>query len=271
MVFDTHTHTEMSSDSKMPAAQAISAARRAGLGIIFTEHYDADFSGEPGLFRVDAERYLSEYAPLRAPDVLLGVELGLTETSRAANLALVESRAFDFLLGSVHTVWARDIYMDFTGHFTGEAKAKNSERGPLITAEAYFKCVRDMLTSHDYIDSFGHIDYPHRYFSGPAAKLSESFAYAANTEAYDAIFDALIETGTAFEINTRRLGQYAAEKELSLIYRRYAEKGGKYVTIGSDAHNPRDIGANFKKALRIASESGLTAVCFRGRVMEEIK
>ena len=43
MIFDAHTHTEISSDSEMKAADALNVAEKLGIGIIFTEHFDFDY------------------------------------------------------------------------------------------------------------------------------------------------------------------------------------------------------------------------------------
>ena len=40
MVFDTHLHTEISSDSEMKIDEAIKQAKALNLGLIITEHMD---------------------------------------------------------------------------------------------------------------------------------------------------------------------------------------------------------------------------------------
>ena len=37
---------------------------------------------------------------------------------------------------------------------------------------------------------------------------------------------------------------------------RYRQLGGKYVTVGSDAHSPDDIGAGIKKGIEKAQKCG---------------
>ena len=43
------------------------------------------------------------------------------------------------------------------------------------------------------------------------------------------------------------------------------ELGGKYITIGSDAHQPEAIGAHFAAARQMADACGLIPVTFRAR------
>ena len=72
------------------------------------------------------------------------------------------------------------------------------------------------------------------------------------------------------EINTRRLSNKEACNNLINIYKAYKQVGGKYVTIGSDAHNAEDIGANFIIANNICEICGLKPVYFRNRKMQFI-
>ena len=79
---------------------------------------------------------------------------------------------------------------------------------------------------------------------------------------------AAIETETVLELNTRRFDEKLAIKELVPVYRRYRELGGKYVTMGSDAHKPGTIGAHFYQARQLVSDLGLQVVTFCKRQLE---
>ena len=73
------------------------------------------------------------------------------------------------------------------------------------------------------------------------------------------------------ELNTRRLGESLPLKELVPTYKRYRELGGKYITLGSDAHNKESIGMNFKVAQDFAEALDLKIVTFRNRKMVDCK
>ena len=55
-----------------------------------------------------------------------------------------------------------------------------------------------------------------------------------------------------------------------MIYARYRELGGQYVTIGSDAHSAEAVGMNFKMAQDMTDFVGLRPVWFRERKIEYI-
>ena len=50
------------------------------------------------------------------------------------------------------------------------------------------------------------------------------------------VFRLLIAEDKALEINTRRLGDDSVIPPLLKLYKRFRELGGRYATLGSDAH-----------------------------------
>ena len=127
----------------------------------------------------------------------------------------------------------------------------------------YFTVMRDEIYAHPFINALAHIDYIARnaLFDNP------EISYGEFTEDIDAVLRALIETETAIEINTRRLSVPRGIKELAPVYRRYHELGGRYITIGSDAHVPEGVGRNYDRARELACAFDLTIVTFREQKM----
>ena len=76
-----------------------------------------------------------------------------------------------------------------------------------------------------------------------------------------------LETDTIMELNTRRLGDKEAAEKLLTIYQRYYALGGRYVSLGSDAHTAQNIGMNFQVALELAEAAKLQPVTFTQRKM----
>ena len=80
------------------------------------------------------------------------------------------------------------------------------------------------------------------------------------------IFCNLLEKDLVIEINTsslrKRHEQTMPGRELLEIYR---SNGGKYATIGSDAHAAEDVGADYATAKELLKEAGLQEVIYRRR------
>lgn len=249
MIFDCHAHTIFSADSEMTAADAIAAAKAHGLGIIFTEHFDFDLPE----FTFDPAAYMSAYENFRGDTVGLGVEIGLTETARAANKNFLARADFDFVIGSIHVLDGLDIYLpDFY-----------ADKDKPAAYEKYFAAMAAEAAANDF-DALGHIDYICR----AAPYANPEIDYATFRAEIDAVLKILVDRGKILELNTRRLGSIRALKELAPVFASYKNLGGKFVTIGSDAHKAEAIGASFNRALEFAAELGLVPVSFRRRQIQ---
>lgn len=253
MIFDSHSHTSFSADSDMTAEDALKAARARGLGIVFTEHLDVDFPGELD-FSFDPAAYWKQYEPLRGDNLHLGIEVGMQAGTAEASRAFVARAPFDLVIGSVHLLRGIDIYEKEC--FEGREKDE--------LYREYFRTMAEMIACHDFIDVLGHIDYIAR----TAPYKNPELSYGAFADEIDAVLRTAVAQGVVLELNTRRLGSRRALKELAPIYARYRELGGKYVTLGSDAHGADAIGANFAAAEDFARAMGLSIVTFFARKME---
>lgn len=250
MIVDTHIHTRFSSDSKMHISQALQRSEELGIGITLTEHMDLAYP-EPDAFTFDIHQYLTEYAPYRSPKVMLGVEIGMRLDCLTENRQLIAANLFDYVIGSIHVIENIDIYQNVFYR----------ERSKQEVYQQYFAAMAACLSVYDCIDTLGHIDYIARYarYSDPEPHYNE-FA-----EAIDEVLKLTAQHEKALEINTRRLSNPAAVQALLPIYQRFYELGGRLATIGSDAHNPNDIGRDFNLAMNIAQLSNLKPVYFNQR------
>ncbi len=249
MIFDCHTHTKFSADSDMPAEKAIARAENLGRGIIFTEHFDYDLPE----FKFDAAAYFSEYKKFRSDNVRLGVEIGLNKSARQQNKNFLAQVEFDFVIGSIHVVDDFDIYdADFY-----------ADKDKMTAYRKYFAAMAEEAAAEDF-DALGHIDYICR----AATYENPEIDYATFKTEIDEVLKIVVERGKILELNTRRLDKIRGLKELVPVYRQYKNFGGKFVTIGSDAHKVEAIGANFDRALEFLGELNLVPVKFRRRELE---
>jgi histidinol-phosphatase (PHP family) len=262
MLFDSHVHSKASPDSELEPESAIQACKKMNLGIAFTEHIDINNpeSGfDPGAsdkplttidFIADETLYPTTYENLRGDGVLLGLEIGLTAYAMPLNREKALSYDYDFIIGSVHFVDGYDLYDDAKNVFDYDRKRR-------MLTYSY-----EMVEICDFIDAFGHIDFISRYT--PASEKNVYYhEYAAE---YDALLKILAERDIALEINTAGFGQIPGlEANLARVFKRFYELGGRYVTLGSDAHCAENLGRSFGSALAIAKEADLIPVYFKNR------
>lgn len=255
MIFDTHVHTDFSSDSTMPIMDAMQQAKTLGLGFITTEHMDLSYP-EKGQFIFDVDRYFDVYAPYRNDLFLLGIELGMQNICLKDSFDIIKNYKFDYVLGSIHLVDGIDIYYDDFYH--GRAKKETYAR--------YFETMVNCLKEYTFIDALGHIDYIARY-----APYEETEIYYHEFQDYlDLILKSIIEKNIVLELNSRRFGDRNVIKALTPIYKRYYELGGRMTVLGSDAHTKQAIGSYFKIASEFAEQCNLQLIYFKNRSPEYI-
>ena len=257
MLFDTHMHCEFSCDGEMTLKQAIAAAEKQGIGIIITEHWDYDYPTNPEEFLFDIDAYFKNFEPLRSERVLRGIEIGMQRQTAARDEAVAAGHDFDYVLASIHCVGGKDLYEPVC--YDGRKR--------IDVVEEYLDDSIYCLEHHQNFDAFAHIDYICRYWPYEEKELS----LADNAAKYDKLFKLLIEANKPIEINTRRLDSKTTIKALTSLYARYRALGGRYCTLGSDAHYVDHVGRRLQEALAIAQEVGLAPVYFKERKMHLVK
>ncbi len=250
---DFHLHTAFSWDSREPMEKMIEAAIHRGLTeICFTEHLDLDYPYVPeGLSEpptLDTDAYRRELFSLRKRfqgkiSTGFGVELGVQPHLLGRLSEYVQSRDFDFVIASTHVAKGQDPY--FPSYFDGI----DDETGYRNYFQAELSCMRDFSE----FDVYGHIDYVVRY----GAARDQGYCYEKYRDLFDPMIDTLLEKGKGIEINTGSLRKGLSWPHPCLEFlRRYRNRGGEIVTIGSDAHAREDVGAGFRKAGEALADSG---------------
>lgn len=252
MLFDTHLHTKFSADSNMLLPDAIAMAEKQNLGLIVTEHLDYDFPGDD-LYQFDPKQYMEEYAPYRGDKLHLGIEVGMQENTIERSRQFVNSAPFDQVICSIHVLYGQDLY--YPDCYTKDKYTVYTD---------YLTKMAKLIKKHDFANILAHIDYICRYapYNPPDIKLDEF------QDLIDDIFNTIIDKGIVLELNTRRFNQEHNIAPLLKLYERYAQLGGKYVSIGSDAHKAENIGFKIKEAADLLAKYNLKPVYFVNREMQ---
>ena len=250
MIADSHIHSSFSADSDAPMEEMIRRGISLGLSsMCFTEHMDRDFPDDPNHdFEVDTGTYYQEFLRLKdlfagQIDLRFGIELGLEPRLAASHHTYLASWPFDYVIGSSHLIDGEDPY--YPSYYEGKDEAACYRR--------YFESVLENLQTFGEMDAYGHLDYVVRY--GPSKNAH--YTYEAYADLLEPILDMLIEKQTALELNTAGfkygLGHPNPHED---ILRRYREKGGELITVGSDAHAPEHLAFDFSKVGSILQNAG---------------
>jgi histidinol-phosphatase (PHP family) len=252
---DYHVHSHpVSPDSDTPARRQIDRAIALGMAeICLTEHLEVNLFEDKAWDR-EAADYHQEFERVEKAglSVRFGIEAGISCSD--GDLPILEeklgSMPLDFAIVSLHSLDGKEV--------AGPrwAEEKSAER-------AFSGYIEKILASLERIDPscyscVGHIDFPTRFLAEvPDPRMFYSYA----ADELDALFRYLICRGKCIEINT---GIYRSLGDLPIPggdwLRRYAELGGEFVTFGSDAHSPDQVGYRFSEAAELARRSGIKYV-----------
>jgi histidinol-phosphatase (PHP family) len=228
---DAHLHTDLSPDSDVPIdVFAEQAARRGIAEIAITDHVDFE-PGAPAFafstfeVREHTVREAAERWADRGVVIRFGVEVTWDRRWADDIADHLRRHAYDFVIGSVH-VDRDSVYS------VANVAAWVDGRGLAEIVAPYFDEVEAAARS-EWFDALGHLDFVKRNLVPHVSPAQ----LAAAPELYEPILAALVESGTALEVNTSGLRQGPGETyPAPAIVARFRELGGRAITVGSDAH-----------------------------------
>jgi histidinol-phosphatase (PHP family) len=255
---DAHLHTDLSPDSDVPIDRfAEQAVEREIAELAITDHVDFEPGSPAFAFTTYAqrERVVREAAERwaeRGLAIRFGVEITFDSRYEAQIREHLRTHAYDFVIGSVHVYRASPYAVE---HVAGFVEGRSLAE---IVAP-YFGEVLAAARS-GLFDALGHLDFVKRYLHPhvTAADLARA------PELYEPILRALVESGTALEVNTSGLRQAAGETYPSAgIVALFRELGGERITVGSDAHRATAFAFALEDGYAHARAAGFEAMTFR--------
>ena len=286
MYADYHVHSIFSDDSNYPIEEVCRDACRLGLDeICFTDHVDygikydlspLDAAGtlfdksyaEPKetnesthiVTNVDYQHYFPAIAAARRRwgtaqhdwwggtlRVRCGLELGLQRHTIDSNQHLVDARKdeLDFVLLSCHQIddlefWSNDY---------------QKGKAPEAVTQAYYEEIFACQQLFKDYSVLAHLDAIKR--DNPADKRP----FSAYREVVAAILEQAIRDGKGIELNTSSvrygLSDWQPCKEILSLYR---DLGGQIITVGSDSHQPAQLGSYLRQGYDLLHSLGFEGV-----------
>lgn len=187
-------------------------------------------------------------AKQRGWPVKVSLEVDYLDGQEDALRELLAPYPWDYLLGAVHYIgkWGFDISPNAGWPARSVHEAYQDYFGLLQKAAA--SGLFDTLAHPDLIKKFGHRPSP------------------LPLHVYEETADTIAKAGVAIEVSTAGLRRketelYPGPELIHLLRARNVP-----ITLGSDAHRPRDVGADFDSALAGCAEAGYTSFfTFEGR------
>lgn len=252
-LIDQHVHTDNSFDGHHNVMFICEKALENGLrGVSFTDHVEIDAKGAGAALRkITVPSYVETIKARGAFTGRLivgaGVELGQAVYNTALAESITAGLQYDFVLGSIHNLEGMEdfFFLDY------------AQQDVQALLQQYFETLLTLARWGGF-DSLAHLTYPLRYITGEQHIPVDLGAY---DEIIATLFETLIAGDKALEINTsglfQPLGQTLPQAQYLKLFR---DLGGKYVTIGSDAHYADHVGRGCEAGMQMAYDCGFREI-----------
>jgi histidinol-phosphatase (PHP family) len=265
-LFDQHVHSWHSFDSDTDPEDNVRRALELGLGgLTFTEHFDTHADDWPEC-RYDEEAYTATIRRLRdAYGTRLfigkGIEVCYQPDRMDFILDFLARHRFDMVILSVHYFKGNAVHV--RERWAGITPEEGTRQYLENVLQAARFCERLRQNQGRVFDVLGHLDLAKRY----TQRFFGSWDVATHGDLIDEILQVCLAADLVPEINTSSLRQNLDETlPGQRTVTRYAQLGGRAMSIGSDAHLAASVGAGFDRALTLLREAHVsyTAV-FQGK------
>jgi histidinol-phosphatase (PHP family) len=230
-------------------ADYLAAAEKAGLAELgVADHFPWPDGYDPQcrMFTNEYPLYHDMVMELRnsqhSVKVKYGIELDYVPGRMDEVFAYAEKYDYDYIIGSIH--YTDDFPFDSPEHIE---VWKDSEKSEQIWTR-YYELLLEFVSLGGF-DIIGHFDLPKKFGSiQPDTGKIRCLI--------DDILTAAADNSLALEINTGGLRQPGRKMYPAPVILTKAAAKGVRLTLGSDAHAPNQVSANFADALVLAKESG---------------
>jgi histidinol-phosphatase (PHP family) len=206
------------------------------------EVWDHPFWKEQARDDLDAYAEFVRTTPLR-----LGIEADFVPGAEDRMANLLESRDFDYVVGSVHFLGARAVDHERYDVWEDEGDPDRVWSGYFETlAEAARAELFDILAHPDLVKVWGRgrpvPDRDPRFFYEPA-------------------IEAIAGSGIAVEVSTAGLRKPVGEIYPSRAFAEMCAEAGASFALSSDAHAPEQVGYGYDRAMEFLDGIGVDRIC----------
>lgn len=248
--YDSHMHTPLCKHAKgEPEEYAAVAAKRGLAGIVFTCHNPGpspDWSPQLRMSIDQFDEYIDLVARAREAwhgriDIRLGLECDYVPGMEAWLESLLNRAEFHHVLGSIHA--PLDYYRDAYDH--GD---------PFTFQQTYFDHLAQSAES-GLFDTLAHPDLVKNVFP-------RDWRFNRLLDDVRRSLDRIAATGAAMELNTSGLHKRVREMNPNPTMLAEMKARDIPVVIGSDAHEPGRVAADFLPALDLLADTGYANTSF---------
>jgi len=236
----------------------LAAAGEAGIGELGVSEHVYRFTQALEVWRhplweEEARDDLDAYCEfVRGTPLRLGIECDFVPGAEDRTANLLESRDFDYVIGSVHFIG--NAAVDHPGWDVWEGSGDPDEVWRRYF-EALAECARSGL-----FDVLAHPDLVKVWGKGRPLPDRDPRHF------YETAVEAIAESDVAVEISTAGLRKPVGEIYPAPAFLEMCVEAGAHFALSSDAHLPEHVGFGYEEAMELMKAHGVEEICaFEGR------
>lgn len=252
-MINMHTHTINSPDGFDTIDTICQTAIARNLkGVAFTDHVSINnlekYNTYECIRKCKEETFIAKEKYNGKLKVLFGLEISEAFLSYEKEQFFVNIGGVDVVLCSLHSQ-TPTAHLGINGNFRLNDFTKFEYSTIIEALKIYYKTLNEIAKNSDF-DILAHLTYPLRYIS---CRDKVKIDINDILEELTILLKTVVSKNKAIEINTSMADQnfFMPDKPLITLFK---SLGGKYVTIGSDAHKAENIDKGILQALEILKE-----------------
>ena len=253
-MFDQHVHSSYSFDSNENLENYINVSNNSD--IITTEHLD--FENPIINYKdssIDYLKYVGQIKNLNkkySNKFFLGIEIGYTPNSEKRIEDFLKDKNFNLKLLSIHQNGNYD-------YMCVNKKLISLE----VLIQEYFEQMIQALESSIEFNVLAHFEYGLRMIDISVTDFDNLASVFLNK-----IIELIVKKEIAFEVNTKSMYKYKKENLYNYMIEKYIKKGGRFFTLGSDAHNIKEYAYKFDEAKNfLLSKNMKEIILFKDKII----
>jgi histidinol-phosphatase (PHP family) len=190
-----------------------------------------------------------------------GIEIDYQRDNMPAIIDFLDSRQFDMVILSIHWSAGRPIHLRDVWNGRDPSAVTREYLESVLEAVRY--CEDLHARRGRVFDVLGHLDFAKRY----SDRFLGSVHVLDHMDVVNEILQTCLSADIVPEVNTSTLrGGIGEPMPGPEIIKRYAELGGKMMSLGSDAHKANQIASGLEEAAAMLQEAGISqAAVFQQR------
>ena len=253
-MFDQHVHSSFSFDSNEDLENYINVSNNSD--IITTEHLD--FENPIINYKDSSIDYLKYVEQIKNSNkkysnkFFSGIEIGYTPYSEKRIEDFLKDKNFNLKLLSIHQNGNYD-------YMCVNKKLISLE----VLIQEYFEQMIQALESSIEFNVLAHFEYGLRMIDISVTDFDNLASVFLNK-----IIELIVKKEIAFEVNTKSMYKYKKENLYNYMIEKYIKKGGRFFTLGSDAHNIKEYAYKFDEAKKfLLSKNIKEIILFKDKVI----